>query len=181
MGDKEGAAGARISPGMTRIICVMGVAGCGKSTVGAALAARLGGTFIEADTHHPPANIAKMTAGTPLTDEDRWPWLVALGGAAREAEGRVVLACSALRRDYRERLSRAAAAPIFFAHLAGDKTTIGARMGGRSGHFMPPALLDSQFATLEPLSAGEIGATLDILRPPEALIEDALAALEADL
>lgn len=164
---------------MSRLICVMGVAGCGKSTIGAAIADRLGGAFIEADAHHPQANIDKMTAGTPLTDEDRWPWLDALGAAAHRTQGTsVVVACSALRRVYRRRLAEAAHEPVTFIHLAGDKRTIADRMKGRSGHFMPPSLMDSQFATLEPLTADEPGLTLDIARPPEDLIEHALAALK---
>ena len=165
---------------MSRIVCVMGVAGCGKSTVGAALAAALGATFIEADAHHPKSNIDKMTSGVPLTDEDRWPWLDALGAAAhREGDGarRVVMACSALRRVYRERLSSSAHEPVFFIHLSGGKRVIADRMSGRAGHFMPPSLLDSQFATLEPLRPEETGLTLDIADPPDALIAAALKEL----
>ncbi|WP_340108382.1 gluconokinase [Pikeienuella sp. HZG-20] len=159
-----------------RLICVMGVAGCGKSTLGAALGAALPAPFIEADAYHPAANIAKMTAGAPLTDEDRWPWLDALGAAA-PAEGRAVIACSALRRVYRERLAAAAGEPVFFLHLAGEKAVIGARMAGRVGHFMPPALLDSQFATLEPPDPDEPHLALDAARPPDILIEIALKEL----
>lgn len=156
-----------------RLVCVMGVAGCGKSTVGAGLAEALGAVFIEADAHHPRANIDKMTSGAPLTDEDRWPWLDALGDAAPRA-GRCVIACSALRRVYRERLARAAGAPVFFVHLAGPKDAIATRMATRSGHFMPPALLDSQFATLEPPAPDEPHLALDIADPPERLIAMAL-------
>lgn len=162
---------------MSRIICVMGVAGCGKSTIGAALAGKLGAAFMEADAHHPQANIEKMTAGEPLTDDDRWPWLDALGAAAPQT-GRVVIACSALRRVYRERLSAAAGEAIAFVHMAGTKDLIAERMKSRSGHFMPPALIDSQFATLEPLAPDENGVTLSIETAPEALIEDALKALK---
>ena len=162
---------------MSRIVCVMGVAGCGKSTIGAALAERLGATFMEADAHHPQANIDKMTSGEPLTDEDRWPWLDALGAAAPKT-GRVVIACSALRRVYRERLAVAAGEWIAFIHMAGTKDLIAERMKTRSGHFMPPALMDSQFATLEPLEPDERGLTLNIENAPEALIEDALRALK---
>ena len=162
---------------MSRIVCVMGVAGCGKSTIGAALAERLGATFMEADAHHPQANIDKMTSGEPLTDEDRWPWLDALGAAAPKT-GRVVIACSALRRVYRERLAAAAGERIAFIHMAGTKDLIAERMKTRSGHFMPPALMDSQFATLEPLEPDERGLTLNIENAPEALIEDALRALK---
>lgn len=162
---------------MTRIICVMGVAGCGKSTVGAALAKALGAAFIEADAHHPQANIDKMTSGVPLTDDDRWPWLDALGAAAPHDRA-AVFACSALRRVYRERLAAAAGEPVFFIHLKGAKSVIAERMKSRSGHFMPPALMTSQFATLEPLEVGEPGLTLNIRSSPKALIEQAVKAVK---
>ncbi|MEO1612258.1 MAG: gluconokinase, partial [Pseudomonadota bacterium] len=139
-----------------RLICVMGVAGCGKSTIGALIASRLDATFIEADAHHPASNIAKMTSGVPLTDEDRWPWLDALGAAAPR-EGRTVIACSALKRAYRERLARASGEEVFYVHLKGAKAVIAERMASRAGHFMPPALIESQFAALEPLTREERG------------------------
>ncbi|MEL7464041.1 MAG: gluconokinase, GntK/IdnK-type [Pseudomonadota bacterium] len=110
-----------------RLVCVMGVAGCGKSTIGKAIAGRLNAAFIEADAHHPAANIRKMTSGIPLTDEDREPWLDALGAAAPR-RGRVVIACSALRRVYRERLANAASDDVFFIHLKGAKSLIADRM-----------------------------------------------------
>ncbi len=159
-----------------RLICVMGVAGCGKTTVGRALAEALGAAFVEADALHPPSNIAKMSAGTPLTDEDRWPWLDAIGRAAPK-EGRAVIACSALRRAYRERLAAAAGEPFFFVHLAGSREEIGRRMKLREGHFMPPSLLDSQFRTLEPLAPDEPHVALDVAAAPEALIATALKEL----
>lgn len=155
--------------GAPRLICVMGVAGCGKSTIGKSLAAEIGAVFMEADAFHPAANIAKMTAGQPLTDEDRWPWLDALGAGAPK-EGRAVIACSALRRVYRERLAQAAGEPVFFVHLGGSKEEISRRMSGRGGHFMPPSLLDSQFATLEPPSGDELFITLDISEAPDTLL-----------
>lgn len=154
----------------------MGVAGCGKSTIGEMIARALGAEFIEADAHHPAANIEKMTSGVPLTDADRWPWLDALG-AAVPREGRAVVACSALRRVYRERLARAAAEPIYFVHLKGAKSVIAERMKSRAGHFMPPGLIDSQFATLEPLAPDEAGLTLNVRASPRNLIEKALHAL----
>lgn len=154
----------------------MGVAGCGKSTIGAAIAEARGGLFIEADVWHPVANIEKMTAGHPLTDEDRWPWLDALGAAAPK-EGTGVFACSALRRAYRERLTEAAGEPVLFIHLAGTKDQIAERMAGRSGHFMPPSLIESQFATLEPPEPDELHLALDITNPPETLIKQALKEL----
>ena len=163
--------------GRRRLIIVMGVSGCGKSTIAEGLAGALGGRFFDGDHFHPQANIDKMSRGEPLTDEDRWPWLDALGAAAPKT-GRVVIACSALRRVYRERLAAAAGEGIAFIHMAGTKDLIAERMKTRSGHFMPPALMDSQFATLEPLEPDERGLTLNIENAPEALIEDALRALK---
>ncbi len=157
-------------------VIVMGVAGSGKSTVGAALAARLGWEFRDADGFHPPANIAKMKAGTPLTDEDRWPWLNAIRSHmdAENAAGRSgVIACSALRESYRDVLGRGLPW-VLFSHLAGSKELIASRMQARAGHFMPVALLDSQFATLEtPVDA----IRLDIAKPPEALVEEVVRRL----
>lgn len=133
------------------IVVVMGVSGCGKTTVGEALAASLGWPFIDADDLHPPENVAKMAAGTPLEDADRWPWLdrvVAEAQRADAASGGVIVACSALRERYRERLQRAGA--VRFVHLRGDAETIGARVATRQHKYMPASLLASQFATLEP-------------------------------
>ena len=159
-----------------RLVCVMGVAGCGKSTIGQGLAAGLGAAFLEADALHPPSNIAKMSAGTPLTDEDRWPWLDAIAAAAPKA-GRAVIACSALRRAYRERLAAGAGEPVFFVHLTGSREEIARRMTLRTGHFMPAALIDSQFATLEPPGADEPHLALDVALPAKTLIEKALEEL----
>jgi gluconokinase len=133
------------------IVVVMGVCGCGKSTVGAALAAAMGWPFFDADEFHPPANVAKMAAGIPLTDEDRAPWLDRLAaemGGIERAGGSAVLACSALKAAYRERL--AVAGDVRFVHLKGDRATIAARVAARTDHYMPAALVDSQFAALEP-------------------------------
>jgi gluconokinase len=146
----------------------MGVSGSGKSTVGALLAGLLDVPYADADDFHPPANIAKMSAGTPLDDADRAPWLDAVGAWARDhaGTGGGVVTCSALKRAYRDRL-RAAAAPglLFFVHLSGDRELIARRMGARTGHFMPLALLDSQLATLQPLAGDEHGAVVDIDAP----------------
>jgi carbohydrate kinase (thermoresistant glucokinase family) len=141
------------------IVVVMGVSGCGKSTVGAALAHALGWPFLDADDFHPPANVAKMAAGTPLTDDDRWPWLDRIVDALRQttaaASGNAVLACSALRESYRERL--ALAGVIRFVHLRGDHAIIAQRLAQRRHRYMPATLLASQFATLEvPRDAIEI-------------------------
>ncbi|WP_181767662.1 gluconokinase [Streptomyces albidus (ex Kaewkla and Franco 2022)] len=159
------------------VVIVMGVAGTGKTTVGALLAEAMGVPYAEADAFHPPANVAKMTAGTPLDDADREPWLDAIGGWAREREGvGGVVSCSALKRAYRDRL-RAAAPHVFFLHLTGDRTLIAQRMERRRDHFMPPSLLDSQFATLEPLQSDERGAAVSVRVGPDTVTERALAVL----
>ena len=136
------------------IVVVMGVSGSGKTVVGQALAAALGWPFIEGDDYHPPANVAKMAAGTPLTDADRGPWLDRLAAEMAAILGRgghAVLACSALRQSYRDRLARAARTPgdVRFVHLKSDYATIAARLAARRHRYMPASLLASQFATLE--------------------------------
>ena len=168
-----GSSGPAVDP---MFLIVMGVAGSGKSTIGAALAERLGWEFRDADGFHPAANIAKMKAGTPLTDEDRWPWLRAIRSHmdAENAVGRGgVIACSALRESYREVLGKGLGW-VRFVHLTGPKELIAERMRSRAGHFMPVALLDSQFATLE--SPGD-AISLDISKPPEVLVEEAVRRL----
>ncbi|MEY7980550.1 gluconokinase [Streptomyces pilosus] len=160
------------------VVVVMGVAGTGKTTIGPLLAARYGVPYAEGDDFHPRANIDKMTAGTPLTDDDRWPWLDAIGAWAdgRAGEGGVV-SCSALKRSYRDRL-RAAAPGVVFVHLTGDRALVEDRMAHRQGHFMPTALLDSQFATLQPLERDESGVAVDVTGTPEEITERAAAALD---
>ena len=150
-------------------VVVMGVSGCGKSHVGAALAAHLGCGWRDGDDLHPAANLAKMRAGQPLEDADRWPWLDRVAETLR-AEAPLVIGCSALRRTYRDRIRAGAGGPVAFVHLAGSKALIGARMAARQGHFMPPALLDSQFATLEPPAPEEGALALDVAATPEALV-----------
>lgn len=157
----------------------MGVSGSGKSTVAEGLAERLGWPFLEGDTLHPPANVAKMAAGTPLTDDDRWPWLEAIAAwiAAREAEGAYsISSCSSLKRAYRD-LLRKGAPGVRFVHVAGDQAVLAARLAARQGHFFPAQLLASQFATLEPPDPDEDAVTVDLDQPPEAQVEAALAAL----
>ncbi|SDC98180.1 gluconokinase [Actinokineospora iranica] len=156
----------------------MGVSGSGKTTVAALLAARLGVPLAEADEFHPPANIAKMTAGIPLTDEDRCPWLAAIADwiAERARTGGGVVTCSALKRPYRDLLRRAAPDDVWFVHLHGDKSVLADRITRRSGHFMPASLLDSQLADLEPLGPDEPGVRLDITHTPEELAAAALPA-----
>jgi carbohydrate kinase (thermoresistant glucokinase family) len=136
------------------IVVVMGVSGSGKSVVGQSLAAALGWPFIEGDDYHPPANVAKMAAGTPLEDADRWPWydrLAAEMATILARGGDAVLACSALRQSYRDRLARVAKkeGDVRFVHLKGDYDTIAARLASRQHRYMPASLLGSQFATLE--------------------------------
>jgi carbohydrate kinase (thermoresistant glucokinase family) len=146
---------------MQRIV-VMGVSGAGKTTVGSALAERLGLRFQDADDLHPDANVAKMAAGTPLDDADRAPWLAVVGDALAAAdEPGMVMACSALKRAYRDAI-RARAGDARFVLLTAPAEVLRERIGHRTGHFMPAALLDSQLATLEPLGADEHGITVDV-------------------
>ncbi|MFJ4835614.1 gluconokinase [Streptomyces sp. NPDC088747] len=162
------------------VVVIMGVSGTGKTTIGPLLAARLGVPYAEGDDFHPPANIAKMSAGTPLTDDDRWPWLDAIGRWAHERAGLGgVVSSSALKRAYRDRL-RAVAPDAVFVHLTGDRALIEERMRQRQGHFMPTALLDSQFATLQPLAPDEAGVAVEVTGDPGDITERAVAAL-ADL
>lgn len=168
---------------MCRHIVVMGVSGSGKTTVGRALAEALGSEMIEGDEHHPPENVARMAAGIALTDEDRRPWLEALAEllADRHARGQgTVLSCSALRRAYRDVLR--AAVPkdeTFVIQLDADRDTLRSRMASRTGHYMPPALLESQLATLEPLEPDEPGVVLDATQPPEVVAADAVSAVHS--
>ncbi|NUR79999.1 MAG: gluconokinase [Dermatophilaceae bacterium] len=156
------------------LVVVMGVSGSGKTTVGAALAQRLRVPFADADDFHPEANIAKMSAGIPLTDDDRGPWLEIIGDwLASHAETGGVVSCSALRRAYRDVLT-AGAPQAYFIHLHGTPAVIAARVAGRPGHFMPAALVESQFATLEPLGADERGSVLDVDQPVDDLVSQAV-------
>lgn len=150
-------------------VVVMGVSGCGKSTVGALLAAALHTEFLDGDSLHPVPNVKKMAAGIPLNDADRRPWLEEIGRRfAAAGEQSLVIACSALKRSYRE-LIRTGAADVRFVHLHGTAELLGARMAARPGHFMPPSLLESQLQTLEPLQPDEAGVVLDIADTPAEL------------
>ncbi|MFF7159175.1 gluconokinase, GntK/IdnK-type [Streptomyces sp. NPDC008139] len=164
-------------PPHSPVVVVMGVSGSGKSTVGGLLADRLGVPYAEADDFHPAANIAKMSAGHPLDDADRAPWLDAIGAwiAQREGKGGVV-SCSALRRRYRDHL-RQSAPDLFFLHLDGPPELIASRLAARMQHFMPSELLRSQFATLEPLEPDEAGAVVTIEGGPREIADRALAAV----
>jgi gluconokinase len=158
----------------------MGVSGCGKSTVAALLAGRLGWAFEEGDALHPPANVAKMAAGHSLTDEDRWPWLELVAewieGQLDKGENGIVT-CSALKRSYRDLLNRRGS-NIVFVYLAGDKKTIADRLAVRHGHFMPSSLLDSQFADLEEPAPDEPSLRVDVGTAPEVIAEGIINQLE---
>ena len=164
---------------MTTHLVVMGVSGSGKTTVAEGVVERTGWVFAEADAFHPQANIDKMASGTPLTDEDRWPWLRHLGAwmAEHGAKGEdTVITCSALKRVYRDVLREEVATlgsghRVVFAHLDGSAEVIAARLEGRQGHFMPASLLQSQIDTLEVLDADEDGVVLDLTASPEELVE----------
>jgi gluconokinase len=155
---------------------VMGVCGCGKSSVGGRLAEAIGARFLEGDAFHSATNVAKMSAGTPLNDTDRAEWLLKLMAEirnARELGENLVLSCSALKRRYRN-LLREGDPDLRFAHLSGDRELIATRMLARINHYMPLSLLDSQLAVLEPLQTDEAGITLDITKEPAQLLGDIL-------
>ena len=166
----------------SRLIVVMGVSGCGKTRIGIEIAARLGLAFVEGDTLHPRGNVEKMSAGIPLTDDDRWPWLDLVGAALRQAdeEGRgLVVSCSALKESYRDRLRHAVGGSVVFIFLEGSRALLQARLAERSGHFFPPALLDSQFAALENPDGESLVVTVDINAPVDSIVGAALEGLSA--
>ncbi len=173
---------SQTAAGPAPAIVVMGVSGSGKTTVGEALAERFGIPLLEGDQFHPAANIAKMSAGTPLTDDDRWPWLDAIATAMRDAPDGVIVTCSSLRRVYRDRLRERAGRPVLFVYLNGSRATLAGRLAARKGHFMPPSLLDSQLATLEPPTPDEPGIVPVSLEPPvEVVVKAALDGVTAAL
>ena len=153
-------------------IVVMGVTGCGKTTVGIALAEALGIEFIDSDVLHSEANKKKMSSGTPLTDSDRQPWLQEVSKALQSHES-IVVACSALKKSYRSTIL-AGAPTTKFVHLSGSKELIFARLSERSHHFMPIGLLDSQFQTLEPLDHTETGKVFEISKPVDEIVNEVI-------
>ncbi len=161
-------------------LILMGVSGSGKTTIGEELARRLRWRYEDADTFHPASNVAKMSAGQPLTDEDRWPWLRAIADEIDRAVGageRIVIGCSALRRVYRDLLVHGRD-DIRIVYLDGTQALIAGRLGQRKGHFMPPGLLTSQFGTLEPPSADENPITVSIDAPVETIVDNILQQLK---
>jgi gluconokinase len=161
---------------MTLRMVIMGVAGCGKTSVGEGLSASLGVPYCDGDDLHSDANVDKMRAGTPLTDDDRWPWLDSVAAKLRE-RAPIIVGCSALKRVYRDRIRQGAGGRVTFVHLAGSRDVIAARMTKRQGHYMPLSLLDSQFAALEPPGRDE-GLTVDIAPPMSEVINAVLHALD---
>jgi len=160
-------------------IITVGVSGSGKTTVGEVLAKRLGWSFIDGDAFHPAANVEKMRSGTPLTDDDRWPWLKAIAAEIsrrRTAKDRVVIACSALKRAYRDVLVDGHS-DVLLVHMKGTREQIMSRLAPRQGHYFPAALLDSQFAALEEPDASENALTVIVDRDVDALVDEILRAL----
>ncbi len=162
-----------------RLFIVMGVAGCGKSTIGHALADQLGGTYLEGDSFHPESNIEKMSTGTPLTDEDRWPWLKIIGQEMASAEGIIFAGCSALKLAYRDLIEKEAGERVTFIHLSGSQELIAGRMAKRGGHFMPLSLLESQFAALEPLIDREQSIIADISGLTDEIVAQIILQIKA--
>lgn len=164
-----------------RRVVLMGVSGCGKSTVGEGLAQRLGWRFVEGDGLHPPENVAKMAAGQALDDADRAGWLATLADLLAQAQAAgqgLVISCSALKRSYRERL-RSGDPQVLFVHLSGSRELIAQRIAARTHRYMPASLLESQFATLQPPTPDEPALSLDVRLPPSALIEAVAQHLQA--
>ncbi|AVH24187.1 gluconokinase [Nocardia cyriacigeorgica] len=162
---------------VTPVLVVMGVSGSGKSTVARLLAEKLGWDMLEGDDLHPEANVAKMASGTPLTDDDRWPWLRSIASwidTRQSARRPGIVTCSALKRSYRDVLRRDG---VIFVHLSGNTEQIRDRIGHRAGHFMPASLLQSQVDTLEPLEPDENGIVVEIGRPPEEEVAEVIAQL----
>ena len=155
----------------------MGVAGCGKTSIGEALATDHGWQFVDGDKLHPPANIKKMANGTPLDDEDRQPWLVLVGDKLRNMDGMAAIGCSALKRQYRDTIRKSAETDVCFIFLNGSRNLIEKRMSERKGHFMPLSLLDSQFAALEPPLKDEMHLNIDISGNLSSILKQIIQSL----
>ena len=168
--------------GAPTVLVIMGVAGCGKTTAAVELANAMGWAYQEGDSLHPPENVEKMRGGTPLTDEDRWPWLGAIAGVIDGwlAEGTsAVLTCSALKRAYRD-IIIGDRPGVRLVYIHGERDLLAARMAGRQGHYMPPSLLDSQLATLEEPTPEERPIALSAVHTPQEIVAAILQALERD-
>ena len=170
------AASPQSSKHFTGAAVVMGVTSCGKTTMGEALAKALGVKYIEGDALHPPANIAKMSSGQPLNDDDRWPWLTKVGEALQGNHG-IIASCSSLKKSYRDLITQTAGSPVYFIHLHGSREVLAARIAARKNHFMPPSLLDSQLATLEMPLPSEPHLTVAITDPPKVQLKKAMTYL----
>ena len=164
-----------------RCYVLMGVAGCGKSSVGAALAAACGIDFVDGDDLHPQSNIDKMASGHPLNDADRAPWLKRVGQTLKQASGPIVIGCSALKRSYRDLIREQVEEPVYFLHLDAEKEVLARRVSNRPGHFMPASLLDSQFEALERLGADELGTEIDISGSYEQVVLQSVTYLKETL
>ncbi|MDA9865474.1 gluconokinase [bacterium] len=160
---------------------LMGVSGCGKTSVGMALAARSGVDFVDGDDLHPKANVAKMSRGAALSDADRAPWLKDVGRRLAQGALPTIIGCSALKRMYRDLIRSEVSQPVHFMHLAASRKVLAARVADRADHFMPASLLDSQFAALEPLGEKELGCEIDISQPLNDVIRQAETYLKETL
>lgn len=164
-----------------RQFVVMGVSGSGKSSVGAAVAERLGAEFIDGDDLHTASNVDKMSRGVPLNDTDRLPWLRAVGQKLADTSPPVIIACSALKKSYRDTIREKAGGDVCFLFLQGSADVLKSRMENRPGHFMPPSLLDSQLDTLEPPQADELAVTADIDQPFNHLVARIVLQISKDI
>ena len=163
------------------VLVVMGVSGCGKSTVAEALGKRMGLPYIDGDDYHPTANVEKMAKGIALNDNDRWPWLDTLSKAIYEhnqTHGGVIATCSSLKKIYRKRITESAGIPLYFVFLHGERATLLTRMQSRENHYMPPSLLDSQLDTLEIPDADELVWQISIESDVASIVDEVLSLLE---
>lgn len=164
-----------------RLFVVMGVAGCGKTTIGECVAEKLGGSYIDGDDYHPKSNILKMSQGEALNDEDRWPWLEIVAAELAKSDGLSLVGCSALKRSYRDFISKKAGEPVCFIYLDGSKELIASRMAARTGHFMPTSLLDSQFEILEVPLESENKIAIDISGSLNDVVKLIVSKLDDDI